>query len=223
MKHNDAGDPYIRQPLVDYRDKKFHMSDDQKYVEQLQLEEALVLSSASHASTSSSSKQPPIDSSKLPERYCGIFWTQRLNLKCFGTPMEYIAVKIKENIADVRCPDPSCKGLIRPEVCRFIVPREVLIRWENALCESMILGSQKFYCPFKDCSALLVDDGGQSVTSSECPHCNRLFCAQCQIHTPINLGLKRETCLRARFGYPGAQLIKQKTLTVLATANERKD
>ncbi|GJS10840.1 zinc finger, C6HC-type containing protein [Tanacetum coccineum] len=34
--------------------------------------------------------------------------------------------------------------------------------------------------PFKDCSALLVDDGGEAVTSSECPHCNRLFCAQCK-------------------------------------------
>ncbi|KAM0065920.1 putative IBR domain, E3 ubiquitin ligase RBR family [Helianthus debilis subsp. tardiflorus] len=33
--------------------------------------------------------------------------------------------------------------------------------------------SQKFYCPFKDCSALLVDDGGVAVTQSECPNCNR--------------------------------------------------
>ena len=35
---------------------------------------------------------------------------------------------------------------------------------ENALCESLILGSENLYCPFKDCSALLVDNGGQSVT-----------------------------------------------------------
>ncbi|PWA80520.1 Zinc finger, C6HC-type [Artemisia annua] len=384
MKHNDAGDPYIPRPLVDYRDKKFHIFDDQKYAEQLQLEEALVLSSASHASTSSSSKRPPIDSSKLPERYCGICMDTKTesemfrntnvcgHMYCFDCIREYIAVKIKENIADVRCPDPSCKGLIRPEVCRFIVPREhlenvgdellikdrstsdvaagsssssddlshdvddfnfeaflnkdekfpishkkyieemelqeallisaseshipsqteyatssstdlpffpyssadyamssstnlpfmpyvtyestqvpdkfcgicmdtktefemfinddvcghtfcidcirehigakinenianvrcpdpnckgligpnvcryilpkeVLERWESALCESLIIGSQKFYCPFKDCSALLVDDSAVAVKDTKCPHCNRKFCAQCKV------------------------------------------
>ncbi|GJR69092.1 RNA-directed DNA polymerase, eukaryota, partial [Tanacetum coccineum] len=41
-----------------------------------------------------------------------------------------------------------------------------------------VICSEKFYCLFKDCSALLVDDGGEAVTSSECPHCNCLFCAQ---------------------------------------------
>nr|GEV97123.1 zinc finger, C6HC-type [Tanacetum cinerariifolium] len=64
---------------------------------------------------------------------------------------------------------------------RSLVPKEVLDRWDNALCESLIKGSEKFYCPFKDCSALLVDDGGEAVTSSECPHCNRLFCARCKV------------------------------------------
>ncbi|GKF00972.1 hypothetical protein Tco_0027895, partial [Tanacetum coccineum] len=64
MKRNDVGDPYIL-PLVDYEDKRFPISDDQKYAEQLQLEEALVFSSSSHASTSSSSKLP-IDSRQLP-------------------------------------------------------------------------------------------------------------------------------------------------------------
>ncbi|GFZ08161.1 RING/U-box superfamily protein [Actinidia rufa] len=37
------------------------------------------------------------------------------------------------------------------------------------------------YCPFQDCSAMLVDDGGERVTVSECPNCRRLFCAQCKV------------------------------------------
>ncbi|KVH88647.1 hypothetical protein Ccrd_026217, partial [Cynara cardunculus var. scolymus] len=45
-------------------------------------------------------------------------------------------------------------------VCRSIIPKQVLQRWENSLCESLILGSQRFYCPFKDCSSMLVDDDG---------------------------------------------------------------
>nr|GEU47122.1 zinc finger, C6HC-type [Tanacetum cinerariifolium] len=93
----------------------------------------------------------------------------------------HVAAKIQENITTVRCPDPNCKGIIGPEACRLIVPKEVLDRWEDALCESLILGAEKFYCPFKDCSAMLVNDGGEAVTSSECPHCYRLFCAQCKV------------------------------------------
>ncbi|GKD77603.1 zinc finger, C6HC-type containing protein, partial [Tanacetum coccineum] len=100
---------------------------------------------------------------------------------CFDCIRGHVAAKIQENITKVRCPDQNCKGVIGPEACRLIVPREVLDRWEDALCESLILGSEKFYCPFKDCSALLVNDGGGAVTSSECPHCNRLFCAQCKV------------------------------------------
>ncbi|KAJ9559939.1 hypothetical protein OSB04_005099 [Centaurea solstitialis] len=99
-------------------------------------------------------------------------------LDCIGS---HVAAKIKENIIQVKCPDPNCKALIGPEICRSIVPKEVLERWEDSLCESLILGSQKFYCPFKDCSAMLVNDGGETVTSSECPNCNRLFCAQCKV------------------------------------------
>ncbi|KAL4336789.1 hypothetical protein S83_037896 [Arachis hypogaea] len=61
-----------------------------------------------------------------------------------------------------------------------IIPKEVFERWENALCENLVLAtSKKFYCSFKDCSTMLVnDDGNEVVTCSECPNCHRLFCAQ---------------------------------------------
>ncbi|KAL6200887.1 hypothetical protein ACLB2K_024602 [Fragaria x ananassa] len=54
-------------------------------------------------------------------------------------------------------------------------------KWGRILCEDMIIGSQKFYCPFKDCSAMLIDDGAEAVRESECPNCKRLFCAQCKV------------------------------------------
>ncbi|XP_024967181.1 probable E3 ubiquitin-protein ligase ARI9 [Cynara cardunculus var. scolymus] len=101
---------------------------------------------------------------------------------CFDCIRGHVAAKIKENITQVKCPHLQCKGLIGPEICRSIVPKEVLERWENSLCESMILASEKItYCPFKDCSAMLVDDGAETVTSSVCPNCNRLFCASCNV------------------------------------------
>ncbi|XWS12249.1 hypothetical protein CRYUN_Cryun37aG0073300 [Craigia yunnanensis] len=47
----------------------------------------------------------------------------------------------------------------------------------------------RLYCPFKNCSALLLNDSqGEVITETECPACNRLFCAQCHVswHPGIN-------------------------------------
>ncbi|XP_021761794.1 probable E3 ubiquitin-protein ligase RNF144A-A [Chenopodium quinoa] len=50
----------------------------------------------------------------------------------------------------------------------------------------MILSSTSLYCPFKDCSAALLEaeEGSCGVEKStkvkvECPHCEREFCTKC--------------------------------------------
>ncbi|KAK9274664.1 hypothetical protein L1049_021915 [Liquidambar formosana] len=87
----------------------------------------------------------------------------------------------EDNVLCIRCPESDCeKGVLEPEYCRPILPADVFGRWGDALCESLILASQKFYCPFKDCSALLINDGGEVATQFECPNCWRLFCAKCK-------------------------------------------
>jgi len=71
----------------------------------------------------------------------------------------------------VKCPHTKCKQVVEPQHCRLVITKEVFERWENAPCENLVLASQKFYCPFKDCSAMLVCDAEEVVTVSECPHC----------------------------------------------------
>ncbi|KAE8659582.1 agamous-like MADS-box protein AGL62-like [Hibiscus syriacus] len=112
------------------------------------------------------------------------------HLFCKDCVGKYVAAKIQENIAMVKCPDMDCNAALEPQFCRSIVPGEVFDRWENVLCESMVIASQKFYCPFKDCSAMLVDDGESDVVRSECPVCHRLFCAQGKVvwHAGISCG-----------------------------------
>lgn len=100
---------------------------------------------------------------------------------CSDCMKTYVASKLQDGVSLINCPAPSCSGVLEPEYCREILPFEVFVRWGNLLCESVILASQKFYCPFKDCSALLVDDGSEKVTMSECPSCFRMFCAQCRV------------------------------------------
>ncbi|KAL6868122.1 hypothetical protein ACP4OV_014967 [Aristida adscensionis] len=92
----------------------------------------------------------------------------------------YVGAKIQDRIAGVRCPEEMCGGALDPELCQGLLPREVFERWCAALCEAMVLGAAgRTYCPYKDCSAMMVDDGGAAVAEAECPCCRRLFCARC--------------------------------------------
>lgn len=131
--------------------------------------------------------------SKLEESYCGICMEAKPVEKMFENPNcshsfcvncvgKFVAVKVQENRSTVNCPYPKCNGIWEPYDCSSFIPKDLLDRWENAVCENTVLSSEKFYCPFKDCSAMLVNDEKEAVvTSSECPHCHRLFCAECMV------------------------------------------
>ncbi|KAM1047387.1 hypothetical protein ACFX13_027339 [Malus domestica] len=108
--------------------------------------------------------------------------------------VKYVVSKLQDNITSIRCPVPNCIGLLEPEYCRPILPPEVFYRRGSALCEAVILGSEKFYCPYKDCSAMLIDDGTEVVRQSVCPNCWRMFCAQCKV--PWHEGIKCEEFLK---------------------------
>ncbi|KAI3897329.1 hypothetical protein MKW92_046998 [Papaver armeniacum] len=101
------------------------------------------------------------------------------HMYCSECITKHIEAKIQENISMIPCPDSNCSEKLEPYSCREIILAQVLDRWENALCESSVLATQKIYCPFKDC--LVNDDDGVIVRSTECPHWNRLFCAQCEV------------------------------------------
>ncbi|GKC57516.1 zinc finger, C6HC-type containing protein [Tanacetum coccineum] len=202
LGYNEVDDSYFAALIDD--DEIFPISDE-KYAEELQFQEALISSSSllniplpknDIASSSNTKPQPLVDSfesNQSPKNFCDICMDTKTesemfrktnvcsHLFCFDCIRGHVASKIKQNITTVTCPDPKCIEVIGPEACKTIVPQEVLERWESTLCESLIMESEKFYCPFKDCSVMLVDDGGEHVTSSECPHCNRLFCAQCKV------------------------------------------
>ncbi|GFP82137.1 probable E3 ubiquitin-protein ligase rnf217 [Phtheirospermum japonicum] len=100
---------------------------------------------------------------------------------CSECMEKYVASKLQDNVIAIGCPVSGCKGFLEPQHCISILPKQVFDRWGDALCETVILATQKFYCPFKDCSALLVDDKNEVIAESECPDCNRLFCAQCKV------------------------------------------
>ncbi|KAK4733139.1 hypothetical protein R3W88_007400 [Solanum pinnatisectum] len=106
---------------------------------------------------------------------------------CKNCIAKHISSKLQENISRISCPVTSCNGQMEPHNCRSILPNDVFVRWGDVLCESMILEYEKFYCPFKDCSALFIDEcaGVENmvvvITQLKCPECKRLFCAKCKV------------------------------------------
>lgn len=137
-------------------------------------------------------KRSRMETGESSRTICGICMEEKSMVEMFRTITcshvfcsdcisKHVAAKIQENITEVKCPGVNCRGVLEPEICRSIVPKEVFDRWEDALSESAVLASQRFYCPFKDCSALLADDCEETIRESECPNCRRMFCAQCRV------------------------------------------
>ena len=111
---------------------------------------------------------------------------------CTKCTVRYVTTKVEENAARIKCPDMNCTQLIEPYTCRDLIPKDLFVRWDKALCELLIMSSEKVYCPFKKCSAVMVvdDDDGEKVTQTECSSCHRLFCAQCEVPWHAGSGCK---------------------------------
>ncbi|XVF74206.1 hypothetical protein PTKIN_Ptkin13bG0091800 [Pterospermum kingtungense] len=110
---------------------------------------------------------------------------------CFDCISKHVLARVEESIAIITCPGVNCRAVLELDACRPVLPEVVVHRWEDALCQEFINSSQRFYCPFRDCSApLLNDDGGELIRESECPFCHRLFCAQCYV--PWHSGVECE-------------------------------
>ncbi|GMI97892.1 hypothetical protein HRI_003458500 [Hibiscus trionum] len=103
------------------------------------------------------------------------------HIYCIECTLNYIKSKLDDNICSIKCPEPNCEGVLDPEFCREILPRSLFNRWGKSLCESAFLGSEKFYCPYKDCSVLLINDGRRFIEKFKCPFCKRTFCVRCKV------------------------------------------
>lgn len=139
----------------------------------------------------------------LEDKYPSEFFDNKLcsHIFCSFCITQYIRIKLQENLVSIDCPEPDCTEHLTPEKCIAILPKQTIQQWSLALVEADIPLFQKFYCPFQDCSALLLkdivpDESGSSSGAaavavvkkeSECPACRRLFCAQCAV--PWHTGL----------------------------------
>ncbi|OMO67107.1 Zinc finger, C6HC-type [Corchorus capsularis] len=59
----------------------------------------------------------------------------------------------------------------------------------NKFKKKIVNGSEKFYCPYSDCSTLLINDPLEVLTELPCPACKRHFCVQCKVawHSGVDM------------------------------------
>nr|XP_027192464.1 probable E3 ubiquitin-protein ligase ARI9 [Cicer arietinum] len=112
---------------------------------------------------------------------------------CTQCTMQYIVSKLDANQINIFCPEPGCSAVLNPRNCKPILPNNLLNWWEKALIESMIPEKNKFYCPYHDCSTLLIlseahdnnndQEAGVGIiknTQCVCPLCKRKVCVNCK-------------------------------------------
>ncbi|EPS72685.1 hypothetical protein M569_02074, partial [Genlisea aurea] len=99
---------------------------------------------------------------------------------CTDCVSKYVASRLQNNVTKITCPAAGCEGGLEPEQCGSVLPKQVLDRWGDALCEALLLGIPKMYCPYRECRAMLLVEGSCGA-ESECPYCRRMLCGQCGV------------------------------------------
>ncbi|KAL8096915.1 hypothetical protein AgCh_030122 [Apium graveolens] len=100
---------------------------------------------------------------------------------CEECVIKYIEVKIDERVCEIKCPALNCVHFLDPFSVRPLIAPNVFDKWCDLLCENAVLGFERCYCPYRDCSVLIVNECGGCVKQSKCPKCGKMFCFSCKI------------------------------------------
>ncbi|XVF65698.1 hypothetical protein PTKIN_Ptkin09bG0270100 [Pterospermum kingtungense] len=102
---------------------------------------------------------------------------------CCDCIAKYIESKVELNIADINCPALECTSQLDPISCRPIIPNHVFDKWCDLLFDATVsrcYSNRFIYCPYGDCSALIVNECNYKVQKCRCPNCKNEICFQCK-------------------------------------------
>lgn len=97
---------------------------------------------------------------------------------CFA---KYIQAKLEDTVAIIKCPALDCEQLLDPLLCQTIISVELFTNWCDSLCDSSLLVYERCYCPYQNCSALIINECGGTVRKTKCPNCKSFFCYICKV------------------------------------------
>ena len=139
---------------------------------------------------------------------------------------KHVQVKVHENQLPVRCPQPDCEQLLSQPELEQLSDEETLALLARRQVENAIPPSERFYCPYNDCSTLQLlphphppplasTSAAPSVGEVECMACYRQICADCRV--PWHAGMSCD-----EFQELPAQLSKHGDAKVLNLARSKK-
>ena len=138
---------------------------------------------------------------------------------CYSCMKQHVEVKMLHGMVP-KCPHESCDCELKVDSCsKFLTPKLVEIMKQRKK-EASIPVTEKVYCPYPKCSALMSKgevseysrssaiDVGRSG-SRKCIKCNGLFCIDCKVPWHDNM-----TCFayKKRYPNPPGEDLKLKTL-----------
>ncbi|XP_042496568.1 E3 ubiquitin-protein ligase RNF144A-like isoform X2 [Macadamia integrifolia] len=134
---------------------------------------------------------------------------------CTDCIAKYIEAKMEEELAsNLKCPGLNCEVPLDPISCRSILTQRQFEKWCDVLCEATVLKWERVYCPYQDCSALILNECGESgVKKTKCPNCKKLFCYLCKIPWHVGLGCERTVEMRERNEILFTELVQRKRWT----------
>ncbi|KAM7271840.1 hypothetical protein ACFE04_031054 [Oxalis oulophora] len=111
---------------------------------------------------------------------------------CSHCMKTYVDGKVQSSQVPIRCPQLQCKYYITATECKSFLPHSSYESLDRALAEANIHHSDRMYCPFPNCSALLnpreclsarASSSSQSDNNNciECPVCQRFICVECEV------------------------------------------
>ncbi|PHU20579.1 hypothetical protein BC332_11730 [Capsicum chinense] len=229
QRHNAPGE--LTDDFVGGRISEIVVNPDAEYAEELQLQETLAASlytgqSSNNASISVQGLLSETEMLNLEKKdgdllnnFCEICLDNKESWEmfendgcshsfCYECTSKHIMARISQKAKVIGCPGVRCGAAFNVYICRFMIPEEARIQWDESVCQSMILDSQKVYCPFRDCSALLVNDSEESINETKCPLCKRSFCAACRVPWHPEFTCKEFQKLNGKKGSKGEDFLK---------------
>ncbi|XP_065865107.1 E3 ubiquitin-protein ligase RSL1-like [Euphorbia lathyris] len=127
---------------------------------------------------------------------------------CFTCMKKHVEMKLLHGMVP-KCPHQGCNSELSIENCNKFLTSKLREMMRQRLKEASIPVTDKVYCPFPHCSALMSKKELVGSAARKCLECDGFFCVNCKVpwHNNITCGVYKEMNPN-----PPADDVKLKTL-----------
>ncbi|KAH6836539.1 hypothetical protein C2S53_005158 [Perilla frutescens var. hirtella] len=119
-----------------------------------------------------------------------------LHTYCLSCMSKHAQFKLLHGILP-KCPNVTCKSMLELDICKKFLTPEFFDIMVQRVKEASIPPTEKIYCPYSRCSALLSKtelqgskdnpDAIEVLGGRKCPRCSGLFCINCKVPWHSNM------------------------------------